>query len=143
MVRSKCIVSLLLTLLVCLTAASAAAAPAALPIGVVDMLYLINQHPDTPKANEALRAEQEADKKEFADKSTKLSDKERQDLGLQLGQRLEQKRQELLKPIADQVLAAIQAVAAERGLGLVVQKNAVVCGGTDITADVLKRIAGK
>lgn len=37
---------------------TAQAAPAvSSPVGIVDYVYLINQHPDTAKANEALRAE--------------------------------------------------------------------------------------
>ena len=60
-----------------------------------------------------------------------------------VGQQLQQKRLELLKPISDKVVAAANEVAQEKGLSIVIGKNDVVCGGVDITADVLKKITGK
>lgn len=77
---------LLILILILGIAGTAQAAPAgSSQVGVVDYLFLINNHPDTPKANEALRIEQEKAKKEFADKSVGMSDKEKQDLDRQLG----------------------------------------------------------
>ncbi len=121
----------------------AQAAPNASPVGVVDYLYLLNQQPETAQANDALRSEQEAAKKEFADKSAGLSDADKQNLDRQLGQRVEQKRQELLKPIIEKINNAIQEVADTKGLSIVIGKQQVVYGGVDITGDVLKRITGK
>lgn len=120
---------------------TAGAAPAALPIGAVDYLYLINNHPDTPKANEALRGEQEQAKKEFDAKAPGLGDKERLELDRQLSLRVEQKRQELLKPITESINAAMKEVAEAKGLAMVLHKNTVALGGPDITEDVLKNIA--
>jgi outer membrane protein len=120
-----------------------AAAPTSGAIGVVDFTLLINQHQDTQKANETLKAETETAKKEFADKSAGLSDADKQNLNLQLMQRVEQKRQELLKAIADKISAAVKEVAAAKGLEIVVQKGIVVYGGVDITDDVMKKISGK
>ena len=121
----------------------AAAQSPAPSVGTVDYVYLINHHPDTPKANEALQAEQELAKKEFADKSGVLNDKGKQDLELQLNQRVEQKRQELLKPITDQINVAIKTVADAKGLTVVVYKNTVAYGGLDITSDVVNKLNGK
>lgn len=117
-----------------------AAAPGAVAVGVVDFTLLINQHPDTQKANETLKTETEAAKKEFADKSAGLSDADKQNLNLQLMQRVEQKRQELLKGIADKISAAVKEVADAKGLAIVVQKGAAVYGGLDITDEVMKKI---
>lgn len=61
----------------------------------------------------------------------------------QLGQRVEQKRQELLKPIMDKINAAIKEVADAKGLSVVIGKNVVIYGGVDITQDVLAKITGK
>lgn len=123
------------------TAHAASTAPS--PVGVVDYVYLINQHQDTAKANEALRAEQEAAKKELTDKSAGLSGADKQNLDRQLGQRVEQKRQELLKPITEKINAAIKEVADAKGLPVVVGKNYVIYGGVDITQEVLSKITGK
>ncbi|CQR70792.1 Outer membrane protein (OmpH-like) [Sporomusa ovata DSM 2662] len=115
------------------------AAPAA-SVGVVDFSYLIDNHPNTPKANEELKAMQEQANKDFEAKSAGLGDKEKRELSMQLGQQLEQKRQELLKPISEQIASAIKKVRAEKGLSVVLGKNIVIDGGVDITADVLKKL---
>ncbi|MEN6411327.1 MAG: OmpH family outer membrane protein [Veillonellales bacterium] len=122
---------------------TAQASPTASPVGFVDYLYLINHHPDTPKANEALKAEQDQDKQQFTEKSANLSDQDKQALDRQLGQQIEQKRLELLKPITENINAAIKEVADAKGLSVVVGKNTVIYGGTDITQDVLQKIGGK
>ncbi|MDF2572401.1 MAG: periplasmic chaperone [Sporomusa sp.] len=87
-------------------------------------------------------AEQEAAKQEFESKAGQ-SDKEKQELDRQLGLRLEQKRLDLLQPISAKVVAAANEVAKEKGLSIVIGNKEVVCGGVDITADVLKKITGK
>jgi len=139
------IVALLLTIGFCtgLSGVAAAAPADNFPVGVVDVLYLINNHPDTAAANAALKTEQEQIRKEFETKSTGMNDKDKQTLDRQLGQKMEQKRQELLKPIVDSVNAAMAMVAADKGLAMVVHKNGVALGGRDITADVLAKLSGK
>ena len=122
----------------------ASAAPAEnFPVGIVDFLYLVNNHPNTSAANAALKTEQEQIRKEFETKSAGLSDQDKQALDRQLGQKMEQKRQELLKPIVDSINMTMKTVAAEKGLAMVVHKNSVALGGQDITADVLAKLSGK
>ena len=125
------------------TSMALAAPTANFPVGVVDFLYLINNHPNTPAANAALKTEQEQIRKEFETKTVGMNDKDKQFLDHQLGQRIEQKRQELLKPIVESINAAMTAVAAEKGLAMVVHKNSVALGGQEITADVLTTLNGK
>ena len=135
----------LLTLCLFLSAWGAAqAAPAAAgQVGYVDFIYLVDQHPDTAAANAALKTEQEKAKQEFESKAAGLSDKDKQELDQQLGQRVEQKRLELLQPISAKVVTAANEVAKEKGLSIVIGNKEVVCGGVNITADVLKKITGK
>ena len=122
----------------------AAAAPADnFPVGIVDFLYLINNHPDTAAANAALKSETEQIRKEFETKSAGMNDKDKLALDQQLGQKIEQKRQELLKPIVESINAAMTAVAAEKGLAMVVHKNSVALGGQEITSEVLAKLTGK
>ena len=122
----------------------ASAAPAEnFPVGIVDFLYLVNNHPNTSAANAALKTEQEQIRKEFETKSAGLSDQDKQALDRQLGQKMEQKRQELLKPIVDSINMTMKTVAAEKGLAMVVHKNSVALGGQDITSDVLAKLSGK
>jgi outer membrane protein len=72
-----------------------------------------------------------------------MSDQDKQALFQQMRQQLEQKRIDLVKPIADKINAAIKHVADQKSLSIVIGKNIVVYGGEDITADVLKIITGK
>ena len=119
-----------------------AATPAA-KIGIVDYKYLIDNHPDTLIANATLKAVQDAAKKEYTDKSAKMNDADKKALDLELGQQVEQKRLELLKPILDKVNAAIKQVADSQGISVVIGKSVVIYGGVDITNDVLQLITGK
>lgn len=114
-----------------------------LAAGYVDFIYLVEHHPAATKANEALNAEREAAKQEFAEKSAGLTDQEKQALDRELGQRVEQKRLALLKPLSDQVVAAANEVAKDKGLSIVIGNREVVCGGVDITGDVPQKLGGK
>lgn len=145
MFMKKRMFSILLVLcLIGLAGGIAQAAPAAAgPVGYVDFIYLVNQHPDTVQANATLKTEQEAAKQEFASKATGLNDQDKLELDRQLGLRLEQKRQELLQSISVKVVAAANEVTREKGLAIIISKQDVVCGGVDVTADVLKKISGK
>jgi outer membrane protein len=128
------------------TAAAQAMPPAGAStaaLGIVDYIYLINQHPDTVKANEILQAEQEKARRELTESSAGMSASEKQELDRQLGARVEQKRQELLKPISAKISAAIKAVADAKGLAVILPKEYVIYGGLDITYDVLLMIKGK
>jgi outer membrane protein len=135
-----CAAVCLLTLLGSNLMAPGTVSAEALPIGVVDYGQLIDKHPDTAKANEALQAEREQVQKEFEAQAPKLSENDKQVLSRQLSQKVLEKRQELLKPIAEKVNAAIKAVMDEKGLSMIVYKNVVFSGGQDITGDVLKKL---
>lgn len=143
MIASGLIAALLCVGAVMVTAGKAYAAQAAPSFGVVNYGQLINQHPDAQKANEVMRNDAEKAKNEFDGKAGGMDDKEKQALQLQLNQRLEQKRVELLRPILEKVNAAVKAVADEKGLTFVMDKSAVVLGGQDITGEVLKKFNGK
>lgn len=119
------------------------AAPAPAAVGVVDFGLLFGQHPDTKKAEETLKAERAEAKTEFDSKAANLSDKEKQDLGIQLGQRLEAREQELVAAILEKINAAVKAVADQKKLAIVVNKTSVIYGGQDITNDVGKKLIGK
>lgn len=116
---------------------------AASTVGVVDPAVLLNQHPDMAKASEAIRAEAAAAKQEFDSKASGLSDQDKHALDLELGKRVGQKQNELLKPIIDSINAAIKDVADAKGLTTVVAKGSVLYGGQDITDEVMKKITGK
>lgn len=133
---------LLITMVISLASAGMAQA-APVQLGVVDYQYLIEQHPDTAKANEILRAEADKAREEYKAQSAGLNEKDKQELDRQLGTRVQQKRQALLQPIIDSVNAALKSVAEAKGMIAVLYKNTVAAGGTDITADVLQKLNGR
>ena len=51
-------------------------------------------------------------------------------------QQFNQKRTAIEKDMDDQVTGAVKSVASKKGLSLVVDKSAVIYGGTDITKEV-------
>ncbi|GBG58135.1 hypothetical protein SPFL3102_01855 [Sporomusaceae bacterium FL31] len=120
--------------------ASAAAKAPASTIGVVDYDWLLDQYPGIDKASAELKAANEQAKQEYESKAAGLSDQEKQQLGNQLGQRVAEKREQLLGAMLAKIDAAVKAVADEKGLTAVVPKSAVVYGGLDINNDVLTKV---
>lgn len=112
-------------------------------IGVVNYQLLVAQHPDTAVAQQTMQAAVAQTQSDFDAKSANMSDQDKQALYQQLQQGLQQKNQELLRPINDKIMAAVKSVAEAKGLTVIVEKGNVVYGGQDITADVMKVIAGK
>lgn len=114
------------------------AAPVSSDIGVVNYQALVMQHPDTQIINAAMENEVGAAKKEFESKAANLPQEEQQKLYMQLQERLAKKNNELMTPLMDKINAAIKKIADTKGLSVVVEKQGVVYGGTDITEEVIK-----
>ena len=117
------------------------AAPASSSIGYIDTQKAVQNHPDTKAAEETLQAEQDSLRKEFEEKSKTLSDQEKQLYAQQLQQKLMQRNAELFQSIADKVKTATKKVADAKGISIVVERNAVIYGGVDLTDDVIKAYA--
>ncbi|HWR29481.1 MAG TPA: OmpH family outer membrane protein [Negativicutes bacterium] len=120
-----------------------ASAAAASNVGVVNYQMLVQQHPDMAKVQSTMQTESEAAKKEFDAKAASLGDKEKQEYYMQLQQRLQLKNQELMVPLFNKVDAVIKEVSDAKGLAVVVDKGAVIYGGSDITDECVKKISGK
>ena len=122
--------------------AAAAAAPMS-NVGVVNYQMLVQQNPDMAKVQSTMQTESETAKKDFDAKSATLGEKEKQEYFMQLQQRLQLKNQELMVPIFSKVDAVIKEVADAKGLAVVVDKGAVIYGGSDITEECSKKLGGK
>jgi len=120
-----------------------ASAAAASNVGVVNYQMVVQQHPDLAKVTTTMQAESETAKKEFDGKAASLGDKEKQEYYMQLQQRLQLKNQELMVPLFSKVDAVIKEVSDAKGLAVVVDKGAVIYGGTDITDECVKKVTGK
>jgi len=113
---------------------------AALPVGIVNYQHLVEQHPDSAKAQTAMNDAIAQAKTNFDTKSVNMNDQEKQSYYQQLQQGLQIKQQNLLEAIQNKVNDAVKAVAKSKGLTIVVDTGAAVYGGQDITDDVMKKI---
>ena len=72
-----------------------------------------------------------------------MNDTDKAKLQAEYRKKLQDKQSELIKPITESINKAIAAVGKTKGLAVVVDKNAVVYGGLDITQDVAKQLQKK
>ena len=70
-----------------------------------------------------------------------MSDQEKQAYYQQTMERLQQQNTDLMEPVQKQVEDAVKAIAEAKGLSVVLNKDTVVYGGTDITQDVIKKLS--
>ena len=110
-------------------------------VGVVDYGQIMSSHPQLQSAQSELQQAESDAQKDFEEKSKNMSDQEKSDYYQQTMQRLQQKQQELIEPIQKNVEDTVKSVADAKGLTVVVDKRAVIYGGTDITQDVVKKIS--
>ncbi len=109
-------------------------------VGIADFTYLVNQHPDTPTANIQLQKEREALRQEFDEKTKTSNPDEKKKLDQELMQKLEKTRLALLKGVADKVVSVVTEIQKEKKLDIVFDKRDWICGGVDITQDVLDKM---
>ena len=83
----------------------------------------------------------ETAQKEFNEKSANMSKKEKQEYYQQTMERLQHQNADLMEPVNKQIEDAVKAVADAKGLSVVLNKDTVVYGGTDITQDVIKKLS--
>lgn len=120
---------------------TASAAPTS-NIGVVDQQQVIRANPSLASDyQQKMQSTAEEMQKDFDEKSKDMSDAEKEKLFADMQQQFNEKRVAIEKEMQDKVNAAVQSVASKKGLSLVVDKNAVIYGGTDITKDVTSSIA--
>lgn len=111
-------------------------------IGVVDQQEVISATPalsaDYQKKMQELAASMQ---KDFDEKSKDMTDEEKEKLFSDMQRDFNEKRVAFEKEMQDKVNAAVESVASKKGMSLVVDKNAVVYGGNDITKDVTTSLA--
>ena len=113
-------------------------------IGVVDMNRVMT--PDSPvlaKASEEMQAYTKQLDEEFASKSPSLDDQGKQKLMDELREKALEKRKEIQEGVNKQIADAAKSVGDAKGLTAVLDHNAVLFGGVDITEQVAKKLAGK
>ncbi|WP_296953886.1 OmpH family outer membrane protein [uncultured Dialister sp.] len=115
---------------------TASAAPTT-DIGVVDQREVISSNGQLAIDYQTkMKQTAEEMQKDFDAKSAGMSDADKEKLFADMQQQFNQKRTAIEKDMEDQVTGAVKSVASKKGLSLVVDKSAVIYGGTDITREV-------
>ena len=109
-------------------------------VGVVDYRQFTTLKIYTDAEAEMQKAVQQA-QQEFNEQSANMSDQEKQAYYQQTMERLQQQNTDLMEPVQKQVEDAVKAIAEAKGLSVVLNKDTVVYGGTDITQDVIKKLS--
>ncbi len=107
-------------------------------VGVVTWQVLMVQHPDMQIIKAAMDNEIEVAKREFEAKAKGLSQEEQQKVYMQYQERLSERERKLMEPLFEKINNAIKKVADAKGLSIVVDRQGVLYGGTDITDEVMK-----
>jgi outer membrane protein len=116
----------------------ASAAPSS-TVGVVDMSRLVMEHPDSKGIDDQMKAERDAAQKDYEEKAAGMSDQEKESFYRQKLEYLSNKENELLEQLLKKIEESVKQVADAKGLSVVVAKQAVIYGGTDITQDVISK----
>lgn len=108
-------------------------------VGVVDTVRLLNEFPAMKEVQASLEKETARLQKEYDEKSKNLSQEEKVKLFQQYQAGLDAQKEALFRQARQKVLAAIETVARQEGLAVVMDQQAVLYGGKDITELVLQR----
>ena len=114
-----------------------------LSIGYVDMQKALEGHPRRSSSERALQEFFQAKQREFQQRSKGLNAVQRQELDRQMQQQFVQKREDLLGGLDKDIRAAVEQVAKDRGITVVLDRTVVLYGGTDLTDAVVAKLTGK
>lgn len=112
-------------------------------IGYADMQRALENHPRKVSSERALQEFFQAKQAEFQQRSKGMTPAQRQELDQKLQQEFVQKRAELLSGLDRDIRASVEKVARAQGVSLVLERNVVLFGGTDLTDFVIKDLTGK
>jgi len=112
-------------------------------IGYVDMQKALDSHPRRAASEKALQEFFQAKQREFQERSKGLTPVQRQELDRKLQQQFVQKREELLTGLDKDIRAAVEQVARDRGISVVLDRSVVLYGGIDLTDAVTAQLTGK
>lgn len=112
-------------------------------VGYVEMQRALDSHPRRASSERALQEFFQAKQREFQQRARGLNAVQRQELDRQLQQQFIQKREELIGGVDKDIRGTIETVAKERGVSIVLDRNVVLYGGTDLTDAVIGKLTAK
>lgn len=120
--------------------AAAAATTFAAGVGYVNFDALVQNHKDFPKVSAQMQAAIKSANDEFSKKAPSMkTDQEKQALGKQLAQKLNDLENSLITPIEKDVVEKTEKVRKDKGLDCIVVQGSIIAGAdnaVDETADV-------
>lgn len=112
-------------------------------VGYVEMQRALESHPRKASSERALQEFFQAKQREFQERSKNMTAFQRQELDRQLQQQILERRNELLGGLDKELRTAVEAVAKQAAVTVVLDRTVVLYGGTDLTDAVIKVIKGK
>ena len=109
-------------------------------VGYVDGQTLMTQSQKGVDAKNKLMAKQQEIQKRVAQETQGKSQEEQQQIMAKADQEFSIYQQAIVKDFRNNLDANVQAVAKEKHLTMVVEKNTLISGGEDITNDVLDKM---
>ena len=138
----KYFLTLVMTLVLALGCMGSAFAAESNLVGFVDTQRVLRNHPEMKTTMSVLQLEAQKAQQEFEQKAASLDEKGKAELRQKLTEQVDKKEASLLKPIYDSVRKAIEEVAKAHVISSVVNANAMVYGGLDLTNEVMAKVSG-
>lgn len=112
-------------------------------IGYVDMIRAVDAHPRKASAEGALKDYAQTQIADVQQRLKGMSAGQQDEVRRQVNQQLLKRRQELIGGLEKDIRAAVEKVAKEQGISVVLSREVVLYGGVDLTDQVIKAIGGK
>ena len=112
----------------------------AAPVGVVNVNAILNNYPGITEIAQSVAQEKACLQDEFNKQSANMSDQDKQALAQKLNQQLADFEQKKMTPVQKKINKTILSVAKAHDIASVVNMNAMVAGGKDLTDEVIKAL---
>ena len=111
-----------------------------MPVGVVNVNAIIASYPGIKEIAGSVSQEKARLQEEFNKQSANMNDKDKQELAAKLNKQLADFEAKKMGPVQRKIQKTILDVAKANNIDSVVNSNAMVAGGKDITEDVIKAL---
>ena len=112
-------------------------------VGFVNMQAIVANYPGIKDIAQEIANKRNELQKSFNAQAKELDAKAQQDLQQKLNKELADFEAKKMAPVQKQIRTTIDKVAAEKGIKSVVNIQAMVSGGKDLTGDVVKALKNK
>lgn len=107
-------------------------------VGIINVQEVFSSYPNIQTLTEVVRLEEERARNDFNSNTEEMSDEEKNEYANKLSLQVSKVEAEVMGPINEAIMKAIQKVAKDKGLDTVLNSGAVVTGGKDITREVIE-----